>query len=44
MKYQEMFTDYKVADIELADWGRLFFSIAESEMPALLSFLSFFFF
>ena len=28
------FTDYKVADISLADWGRREVIIAESEMPA----------
>lgn len=32
-----MTTDYKVADISLADWGRKELSIAESEMPALMS-------
>ena len=37
MKYQQMFTDYKVADIELADWGRRELAIAESEMPALMA-------
>ncbi len=30
------FTDYKVADINLADWGRKEIIIAESEMPALM--------
>ncbi|MCJ8170405.1 adenosylhomocysteinase [Atopomonas sediminilitoris] len=30
------FTDYKVADITLADWGRKEIIIAESEMPALM--------
>lgn len=30
-------TDYKVADISLADWGRKEISIAESEMPALMT-------
>ncbi len=30
------FTDYKVADISLADWGRKELTIAESEMPALM--------
>lgn len=30
------FTDYKVADISLAEWGRKEISIAESEMPALM--------
>jgi adenosylhomocysteinase len=29
--------DYKVADISLADWGRLEIGIAESEMPALMA-------
>jgi adenosylhomocysteinase len=29
--------DYKVADISLADWGRREISIAESEMPALMT-------
>lgn len=31
------FTDYKVADITLADWGRKEISIAEGEMPALMA-------
>ena len=31
------FTDYKVADISLADWGRKELRIAESEMPALMT-------
>jgi len=30
-------TDYKVADITLADWGRKEISIAEQEMPGLMS-------
>ena len=30
-------TDYKVADINLADWGRKEISIAEHEMPGLMS-------
>ncbi|MCL5042946.1 MAG: adenosylhomocysteinase [Gammaproteobacteria bacterium] len=30
------FTDFKVADINLADWGRREIIIAESEMPALM--------
>jgi adenosylhomocysteinase len=30
-------SDYKVADISLADWGRKEISIAESEMPALMT-------
>ena len=30
-------TDYKVADISLADWGRKEISIAESEMPGLMA-------
>ena len=29
--------DYKVADISLADWGRMEMEIAETEMPALMS-------
>ncbi|MAS25316.1 MAG: adenosylhomocysteinase [Oceanospirillaceae bacterium] len=31
------FTDYKVADINLADWGRKEIKIAEGEMPALMA-------
>jgi adenosylhomocysteinase len=31
------FSDYKVADIGLADWGRKELRIAETEMPALMS-------
>lgn len=31
------FTDYKVADISLADYGRKEINIAESEMPALMT-------
>ncbi len=31
------FTDYKVADIKLADWGRKEIEIAEQEMPGLVS-------
>ncbi len=31
------FTDYKVADINLAAWGRKEISIAESEMPGLMA-------
>ena len=31
------FTDYKVADISLAAWGRKEIQIAESEMPALMA-------
>jgi adenosylhomocysteinase len=30
-------TDYKVADISLADWGRKEIAIAESEMPGLMA-------
>ena len=30
-------TDYKVADITLADWGRKEIAIAETEMPALMA-------
>ncbi|AJQ92563.1 adenosylhomocysteinase [Gynuella sunshinyii] len=31
------FTDYKVSDISLAEWGRKEIEIAESEMPALMA-------
>jgi adenosylhomocysteinase len=31
------FTDYKVADIALADWGRREIAIAETEMPGLMA-------
>jgi len=31
------FTDYKVADLALADWGRKEMNIAEHEMPALMA-------
>ncbi|WP_320823803.1 adenosylhomocysteinase [Reinekea sp.] len=31
------FTDYQVADMSLADWGRKEIAIAESEMPALMA-------
>ena len=31
------FTDYKVADINLADWGRKEIAIAETEMPGLMA-------
>ena len=30
-------TDYKVADISLADWGRKEIDIAEKEMPGLMA-------
>src|SRR3569833_65541 len=30
-------TDYKVADLALADWGRKEITIAEKEMPGLMS-------
>jgi len=33
----EGFSDYKVADINLADWGRQEIEIAETEMPALMA-------
>jgi adenosylhomocysteinase len=32
-----VFTDYKVADIALADWGRREIAIAETEMPGLMA-------
>ena len=31
------FTDYKVANLSLADWGRKELHIAETEMPALMA-------
>jgi len=31
------FSDYKVADLSLADWGRKEISIAETEMPGLMA-------
>ena len=31
------FTDYKVADISLAGWGRKEIAIAETEMPGLMA-------
>ena len=31
------FTDYKVADIGLAEWGRKEIAIAEKEMPGLMA-------
>jgi adenosylhomocysteinase len=34
---QNNFTDYKVADINLADWGRKEINIAETEMPGLMA-------
>ncbi|MGD8812184.1 MAG: adenosylhomocysteinase [Thioalkalispiraceae bacterium] len=37
MSVPEGFTDYKVADISLADWGRKEISIAETEMPGLMA-------
>src|SRR5690554_2940999 len=36
LKPVEGFTDYKVADINLAAWGRKEIQIAEDEMPALM--------
>ncbi|MGH8687686.1 MAG: adenosylhomocysteinase [Burkholderiales bacterium] len=37
MNAPKHFTDYKVADLALADWGRKEIAIAESEMPALMA-------
>jgi len=37
MKVDSKFTDFKVADLALADWGRKEIAIAESEMPALMA-------
>ena len=36
-KVDTEFTDYKVADISLAEWGRKEIEIAEGEMPALMA-------
>jgi adenosylhomocysteinase len=33
----KQFSDFKVADMKLADWGRREIAIAESEMPALMA-------
>jgi adenosylhomocysteinase len=37
MKIDSKFTDFKVADLALADWGRKEIAIAEWEMPALMA-------
>src|SRR6187401_2538501 len=37
MKIDSKFTDFKVADLALAEWGRKEIAIAESEMPALMA-------
>src|SRR3989440_4772876 len=37
MKIDTKFTDFKVADLALADWGRKEIAIAEWEMPALMA-------
>src|ERR671925_1007454 len=37
MKIDSKFTDFKVADLGLAAWGRKEIAIAESEMPALMA-------
>src|SRR5687768_15490461 len=37
MKIDSRFTDFKVADLSLADWGKKEIAIAESEMPALMA-------
>ena len=34
---QPVFTDYRVADISLADYGRREIAIAETEMPGLMA-------
>ena len=36
-KIAPAFSDYKVADIALAGWGRREIGIAETEMPALMA-------
>jgi adenosylhomocysteinase len=35
--HSKSFTDYKVADLSLADWGRKEIRIAETEMPGLMA-------
>ncbi|MGH8689801.1 MAG: adenosylhomocysteinase, partial [Burkholderiales bacterium] len=37
MKIDSKFSDFRVADLALADWGRKEIAIAESEMPALMA-------
>ncbi len=37
LRGEEKMTDYKVADISLADWGRKEITIAETEMPGLMA-------
>jgi len=37
MKIDSKFTDFKVADLAAADWGRKEIAIAECEMPALMA-------
>src|SRR5437660_10663684 len=37
MKIDSKFSDFKVADLSLADWGRKEIGIAESGMPALMA-------
>jgi adenosylhomocysteinase len=37
VKKPETFTDYKIADLSLADWGRKELNIAETEMPGLMA-------
>src|SRR5256712_11803720 len=37
MKIDSKFSDFKVADLSLADWGRKEIWIAESEMPAVMA-------
>ena len=37
MSAQTLTRDYKVADINLASWGRKEIAIAEGEMPALMT-------
>src|SRR6266567_9494016 len=37
MKIDSKFSDFKFADLSLADWGRKEIRIAESEMPALMA-------
>ncbi len=34
---ETVFTDFHVADLKLADWGRKEIAIAETEMPGLMA-------
>ena len=36
-KHRQVFSDYRVADLSLAGWGRREIAIAETEMPGLMA-------